>query len=114
MHQLPEVPLPIDTIVENVVTLKIELSLYTSITLILYLIWMIVKWISKMIWIILSTAQGNRAGVDSSKGSDFNSIYASGPLHVTPDKLVAIPTKDNKNRGRQTLCGYFDEGITDK
>ncbi|KAF5287674.1 hypothetical protein FQA39_LY15774 [Lamprigera yunnana] len=31
---------------------------------------------------------------------DFNSIYANGPLHVTPDKLVAIPVKGNKNRGR--------------
>ncbi|KAF5282355.1 hypothetical protein FQA39_LY17599 [Lamprigera yunnana] len=41
---------------------------------------------------------------------EYNSIYASGPIHVTPDKLVAIPTKGNKNKGGQTLCGYFDEG----
>ncbi|KAF5281178.1 hypothetical protein FQA39_LY17849 [Lamprigera yunnana] len=41
---------------------------------------------------------------------DYNSIYASGPIHTTPDKLIAIPTKGNKNRGGQTLCGYFDEG----
>ncbi|KAF5303748.1 hypothetical protein FQA39_LY09821 [Lamprigera yunnana] len=42
---------------------------------------------------------------------DYNSLYASGPIHDTPDKLIAIPTKANKNKGGQTLCGYFDEGI---
>ncbi|KAF5277671.1 hypothetical protein FQA39_LY18440 [Lamprigera yunnana] len=43
----------------------------------------------------------------------FNSIYASEPLHATPDNLVAIPTRGSKNTGCQTICGYFDEGVTD-
>ncbi|KAF5280808.1 hypothetical protein FQA39_LY17955 [Lamprigera yunnana] len=30
---------------------------------------------------------------------DFNSIYANGPLHATPDNLVAIPIRRSKNTG---------------